>query len=184
MYITLQNMTAQDKYISVVLLYTYYTTTVDGGNLAPLLEQRFLTAPYPLLNIGIERLQKQNCSNDGNLAPPHTEQESMLKRGCEDVSSRRRRCLLCRWCKISSIHRIGIERLQKQNCSNDGNLAPHHTEQESMLKRGCGDVSPRRRRCLLCRWCKISSIHRITGLGVLLSYNPYKPSNKSSYPSY
>ena len=79
--------------------------TVDGGNLAPLLEQRFLTVPYPLLNIGIESLQKQNSSNDGNLAPPHRKQESMLKRGCGDASSRRRRCMLCRWCKISSIHR-------------------------------------------------------------------------------
>ena len=35
----------------------------------------------PLLNIGMESLHKQNCSNDGNLAPPHTEQVSMLKRG-------------------------------------------------------------------------------------------------------
>ena len=78
--------------------------TVDGGNLAPLLQRKFFTAPYPLLNIGIENLQKQICSNDGNLAPPQTEQLSMLKRGCGDASSSHRRCLLCRWCKISSIH--------------------------------------------------------------------------------
>ena len=79
---------------------------MDGGNLAPLLQRRFLTAPYPLLNIGIENLQKQICSNDGNLAPPQTEQLSILKRGCGDASSSHRRCLLCRWCKISSIHRL------------------------------------------------------------------------------
>ena len=71
---------------------------------APLLQRRFLTAPYPLLNIDIEKLLKQICSNDGNLAPPQTEQLSMLKRGCGDASSSHRRCLLCRWCKISSIH--------------------------------------------------------------------------------
>ena len=48
----------------------------------------FLTAPYPLFNIGIESLQKQICSHDGKLAPPQTEQMSMLKRGCGDASSR------------------------------------------------------------------------------------------------
>ena len=56
------------------------SSSVDGGNLAPLLPRRFLTAPYPLFNIGIESLQKQICSNDGNLAP-RTEQLSMLKGG-------------------------------------------------------------------------------------------------------
>ncbi len=81
---------------------------MDGGNLAPLLQCRFLTAPYPLLNIGIESLHEQICSNDGNLAPPHTEQVSMIKRGCGDASSRHGRCLLFRWCKISSIHRLDI----------------------------------------------------------------------------
>ena len=80
--------------------------TVDGGNLAPLLQRKFFTAPYPLLNIGIDNLQKQICSNDGNLAPPQTEQLSILTRGCGDASSSHRRCLLCRWCKISSIHSI------------------------------------------------------------------------------
>ena len=65
-----------------------FSGTVDGGNLAPLLQRRFLTAPYPFFNIGIESLQKQICSNDGNLAPPQTEQLSMLKRGCRDLSSR------------------------------------------------------------------------------------------------
>ena len=84
--------------------FTYRVSTVDGGNLAPLLQRRFFTAPYPLLNIGIENLQKQSCSNDGNLAPPQTVQLSMLKRGCRDASSSHRRCLLCKWCKISSIH--------------------------------------------------------------------------------
>ena len=82
---------------------------MDGGNLAPLLQRNFFTAPYPLLNIGIENLQKQICSNDGNLAPPQTEQLSILKRGCGDASSSHRRCLLCRWCKISSIHSRGQE---------------------------------------------------------------------------
>ena len=62
--------------------------TVDGGNLAPPLPRRFLAAPGPLFNIGIESLQKQIRSNDGNLAPPQTEQLSMLKRGCGDASSR------------------------------------------------------------------------------------------------
>ena len=61
---------------------------MDGGNLAPLLPRRFLTAPYPLFNIGIESLQKQICSNVGNLARPQTEQLSMLKRGCGDASAR------------------------------------------------------------------------------------------------
>ena len=70
--------------------------TVDGGNLAPLLQRRLFTAPYPLLNIGIENLQKQICSNDGNLAPPQTEQLSMLKRGCGDALSSHRTCLLRR----------------------------------------------------------------------------------------
>ena len=85
-------------------VFAKYIQSVDGGNLAPLLQRKFFTAPYPLLNIGIENLQKQICSNDGNLAPPQTEQLSMLKRGCGDASSSHRRCLLCRWCKISSIH--------------------------------------------------------------------------------
>ena len=81
---------------------------MDGGNLAPLLQRRFLTAPYPLFSIGVESLQKQICSNHGNLAPPQTEQLSMLKRGCGDASSRPRSRLLCRWCKISSIHRLEV----------------------------------------------------------------------------
>ena len=55
--------------------------TVDGGNLAPLLQHKCLTLAYPLLNIGMESLHIQNCANDGNLSPPHTEQVSMLKRG-------------------------------------------------------------------------------------------------------
>ena len=50
---------------------------MDGGNLAPLLQRRFLTAPYHLFNIAVESLQKQICFNDGNLAPPQTEQLSM-----------------------------------------------------------------------------------------------------------
>ena len=37
--------------------------------------------PRILLNIGIESLQNQICSNDGNLAPPQTELLSMLKEG-------------------------------------------------------------------------------------------------------
>ena len=77
--------------------------TVDGGNLAPLLQRRFLTAPYPLLIIGIENLQEQICSKDGDLAPPQAEQLPMLKRGYGNASSSHRRCLLCRWCKIFSI---------------------------------------------------------------------------------
>ena len=86
----------------------FVVNTVDGGNLAPLLQCRFLTAPYPLFNIAVESLQKQICFNDGNLAPPQTEQLPMLKRGCGDASSRHRRSLLCRWCKISSIHRLDV----------------------------------------------------------------------------
>ena len=93
-------------YTAHLYVFAKYIQSVDGGNLAPLLQRRFFTAPYPLLNIGIENLQKQICSNDGNLAPPQTEQLSMLKRGCGDASSSHRRCLLCRWCKISSIHSI------------------------------------------------------------------------------
>ena len=54
----------------------------------------FLTAPYPLCNIGIESLQKQICSNDGNPAPPQTKQLSMLKRGCGDASSRHLKMLI------------------------------------------------------------------------------------------
>ena len=81
---------------------------MDGGNLAALLQRRFLTAPYPLSNIAVESLQKQICFNDGNLAPPQTERLSMLKRGCGYASSRHRRSLLCRWCKISSIHRLDV----------------------------------------------------------------------------
>ena len=91
-------------YTAHLYVFAKYVQSVDGGNLAPLLQRRFFTAPYPLLNIGIENLQKQICSNDGNLAPPQTEQLSMSKRGCGDASSSHRRCLLCRWCKISSIH--------------------------------------------------------------------------------
>ena len=91
-------------YTAHLYVFAKYIQSVDGGNLAPLLQRRFFTAPYPLLNIGIENLQKQICSNDGNLAPPQTEQLSMLKRGCGDASSSHRRCLLRRWCKISSIH--------------------------------------------------------------------------------
>ena len=81
--------------------------TVDGGNLAPLLPRRFLTAPYPSFNIGIESLQKQICSNDGNLAPPQTKQLSMLKRG---AGMRRHviEMLIMQWCKISSIHSIRV----------------------------------------------------------------------------
>ena len=60
-----------------------FSGTLDGGNLAPLLQRRFLTAPYPLFNIGVESLQKQICSNDGNLAPPQTEQLSMFKKGLQ-----------------------------------------------------------------------------------------------------
>ena len=82
--------------------------SVDGGNLAPLLQCRFLTAPHPLFNIAVESLQKQICFNDGNLAPPQTEQLPMLKRGCGDALSRHSRSLLCRWCKISSIHRLDV----------------------------------------------------------------------------
>ena len=37
---------------------------MDGGNLAPPSQSGFLSALYTLLNIGIERLQKQICSND------------------------------------------------------------------------------------------------------------------------
>ena len=98
--------TSSDSHGPSAHLYVFakYIQSVDGGNLAPLLQRRFFTAPYPLLNIGIETFQKQICSNDGNLAPPQTEQLSMLKRGCGDASSSHRRCLLCRWCKISSIH--------------------------------------------------------------------------------
>ena len=54
---------------------------MDGGNLAPLLQRKFLKAPYPCFNIGVENLQKQICSNDGHLAPPQAEQLSMLKGG-------------------------------------------------------------------------------------------------------
>ena len=32
-------------------------------------------------------------------------------------------------------------------------------------KRGCGDAPSRHTRCLLCGWCKISSIHRLDVLG-------------------
>ena len=77
-----------DLLASLVLGLDPFSGTVDGGNLAPLLPRRFLTAPYPRFNIGIEILQKQICSNDGNLAPPQTEQLSMLRRGCGDASSR------------------------------------------------------------------------------------------------
>ena len=104
------SLTSSDSHGPSTHLYAFakYIQSVDGGNLAPLLQRRFLTALYPLLNIGIENLQKQICSNDGNLAPPQTEQLSMLKRGCGDASSSHRRCLLCRWCKISSIHSRGL----------------------------------------------------------------------------
>ena len=44
-----------------------------------ILRRFFHTAPYPLLNIGIESLQKQICANDGILAPLHTALMSMLK---------------------------------------------------------------------------------------------------------
>ena len=100
------SLTSSDSHGPSAHLYVFakYIQSVDGGNLAPLLQRRFFTAPYPLLNIGIETFQKQICSNDGNLAPPQTEQLSMLKRGRGDASSSHRRCVLCRWCKISSIH--------------------------------------------------------------------------------
>ena len=100
------SLTSSDSHGRSARLYVFakYIQSVDGGNLAPLLQRRFFTAPYPLLNIGIENLQKQICSNDGNLAPPQTERLSMLTRGCGDAASSHRRCLLCRWCKISSIH--------------------------------------------------------------------------------
>ena len=82
---------------------------MDGGNLAPSLQRRCLSAPYPLFNIGTESPRKQVCANDGNLAPPQTGQLSMLKkRGCGDAPSRHTRCLLCGWCKISSIHRLDV----------------------------------------------------------------------------
>ena len=61
---------------------------MDGGNLAPSLQRRCLSAPYPLFNIGTESPGKQVCANDGNLAPPQTEQLSMLKKG--GVGTRRR----------------------------------------------------------------------------------------------
>ena len=35
----------------------------------------------PFFNIGTESPRKQVCANDGNLAPPQTEQLSMLKKG-------------------------------------------------------------------------------------------------------
>ena len=102
------SLTSSNSHGPSAHLYVFakYIQSVDGGNLAPLLQRKFFTAPYPLLNIGIENLQKQICSNDGNLAPPQTGQLSMLKRGCGDASSSHRRCLLCRWCKISSIHSL------------------------------------------------------------------------------
>ena len=50
-----------DLLASLVLGLDPFYGTVDGGNLAPLLPRRFLTAPYPLFNIGIESLQKQIC---------------------------------------------------------------------------------------------------------------------------
>ena len=104
------SLTSSDSHGPSAHLYVFakYIQSEDGGNLAPLLQRRFLTAPYPLLNIGIENLQKQICSNDGNLAPPQTEQLPMLKRGYGDASSSHRRCLLCRWCKISSIHSMAV----------------------------------------------------------------------------
>ena len=104
------SLTSSDSHGPSAHLYVFakYIQSVDGGNLAPLLQRNFFTAPCPLLNIGIENLQKQICPNDGNLAPPQTEQLSILKRGCGDASSSHRRCLLCRWCKISSIHSITI----------------------------------------------------------------------------
>ena len=77
------SLTSSDSHGPSAHLYAFatYIQSVDGGNLAPLLQRRFLTAPCPLLNIGIENLQKQICSNDGNLAPPQTEQLPMLKKG-------------------------------------------------------------------------------------------------------
>ena len=77
------SLTSSDSHGRSAHLFVFakYIQSVDGGNLAPLLQRRFFTAPYPLLNIGIENLQKQICSNDGNLAPPQTEQLSMLKEG-------------------------------------------------------------------------------------------------------
>ena len=42
----------------------------------------------PFFNIGTESPRKQVCANDGNLAPPQTEQLSMLKKG--GVGTRRR----------------------------------------------------------------------------------------------
>ena len=100
------SLTSSDSHGPSAHLHVFakYIQSVDGGNLAPLLQRRFLTALYPLLNIGSENLQKQICSNDKNLAPPQTEQLPMLKKGYGDASSSHRRCLLCRWCKISSIH--------------------------------------------------------------------------------
>ena len=49
-------------------VYVLYTPIVKGGgNLALLSQRRFLTAPYPLLNSGMESLTKEICSNDGIL---------------------------------------------------------------------------------------------------------------------
>ena len=79
--------------------------TVDGGNLTPLLQRRFLTAPYPLF---LTLALNASRNNDRNFAPPQTEQLSVLKRGCPDASLRHRRSLLYRFCKISSIHRLDV----------------------------------------------------------------------------
>ena len=78
--------------------------TVDGGHLARLYNVELLQPRTLFFNIGIERRQKEVCSEHGNLAPPQTDQLSMLKRGCGDASSRHGKCVLRGWCKISSIH--------------------------------------------------------------------------------
>ena len=62
-------------------------------------------SPVPLFNIGTESPRKQVCANDGNLAPPQTEQLSMLKKG---VWGRAVASYKCGWCKISSIHRLDV----------------------------------------------------------------------------
>ena len=53
----------------------------------------FLQPRTPSLTLVLKASRKQICSNDGNLAPPQTEQLSILERGCGDASSRHRRSL-------------------------------------------------------------------------------------------